>query len=387
MLWFQNNISKLVGVLTLILLFALSSNAQTTVTVQDPAFNSALCNFTPTSMTAGCLQLDTVLSLSANGNIVLQNKNITNADEIVFFKNADTIRLSFNNLTSLPVDISRFRHLNRLSVTNNQLTVAPTIHYTNPVTGDTAIKFVYLLNNKITSLPASWDSYNYMTQVIDLRNNELQQIPTFANYPEMRRLDLRDNRLGFEYLIPIKQNPRWTSSIFSLFPQKQFPVTMDTLVKIGQVLHVNISSGLPSNEYTLLIDNRNIEVNRTGDFYIAINSIADTGQYWFKIRNDSFPSTSDFLKSEFKNVKIDPENDKYKDVVVFSPNGDGNADVVYIEGTGTASIINKNGVTVLSNINLPYIWNGTDKNGKLLNPSLYYIQKSDGTILKALLIN
>ncbi len=373
--------------LTLTSLCIVSANAQTTVTVQDPAFNSALCNFTPASMTAGCLQLDTVKTLTADGNVVMMNNGITNADEIVFFKNADTIRLSGNNLTSFPVDISRFRKLERLSLANNQLTTAPSIHYTNSVNGNVAIKLVYLMNNKISNLPASWNTYNGITQVIDLRNNELEQIPTFINYPEMRRLDVRDNRLSFECLIPITQNPRWATSIFSLFPQKQFPVTMDTLVKIGQVLHVNISTGLPSNEYTLLIDNRNIEVNRTGEFYIPINSVADTGQYWFKIRNDNFPSASDFLKSEFKNVKIDPENDKYKDVVVFSPNGDGNADVVYIEGSGTATIINKNGVTVLSNVTLPYIWNGTDKNGKLLIPSLYYIQKSDGSILKALLIN
>jgi len=293
-------------------------------------------------MDATCNQLDTVKTLSAIGNIEFNNRNITNADEAIYFKNADSLRLTYNQLTSFPQDISRFRHLQKLHLGNNQLTRAPDIHYVNSVTGDTAIKFVYLLNNKITTIPTSWNSYNSITQVIDLRNNELQKIPTFINYTQIRRLDIRDNKLPFEYLIPITQNPRWGIGNFALFPQKQFPVNMDTVVKIGQVVYVSVSSGLSSNEYTLIKDNRNIETNRTGEFTIPIYTEADTGQYWFKVRNDNFAANSDFLKSEFKNVRLDRSNEKNKDVIIISPNGDGNGDSAYLNGTGQAKIINKN---------------------------------------------
>ncbi|WP_018342722.1 hypothetical protein [Cytophaga aurantiaca] len=385
MLWFQNNISKIIFIAAGVLLQAFNSHAQLIV-VQDPAFRNALCTFSPSSMNANCHKLDTVKALIASGNIVLNGMGISNADEIIYFKNADTIRLANNNLTSFPINITRFRHLNRLSLANNQLVNAPDIHYTNALSGDTAIKFVYLLNNKISYLPPSWNAYNSMTQVIDLRNNELKKIPTFINYPEIRRLDLRDNHLTFEYLVPIMQNPRWSTSNISLFPQKNFPVELDTFVKIGDVLHVTISTGLASNEYTLLLDNTVKETNRTGDFYIAINTAADTGKYSFKIRNDNFPGTSDFLSSEIKNIHLQPINEKHKEVIIFSPNGDGNGDVVFVDGIGSAKIVNKNGVEIQS-ISLPYIWDGTDKNGKILTPGLYYIQKSDGSVLKALLIN
>lgn len=385
MLWFQNNISKIIFIALGMFLQAFQSHAQLVV-VQDPAFRNALCAFSPLSMNGNCHKLDTTEALTAAGNIVLNGMGISNANEIIYFKNADTIRLANNNLTSFPINIARFRHLNRLSLANNQLTNAPDIHYTNALSGDTAIKFVYLLNNKISYLPPSWNDSNSMTQVIDLRNNELKQIPTFSNYPEIRRLDLRDNYLPFEYLIPIKQNPRWLTSNISLFPQKYFPVSLDTFVKIGDVLHVNISTGLTSNEYFLLLDNVVMDTNRSGEFYIAINSAADTGKYSFKIRNDSFPASSDFLSSEIKNVQLQPINEQRNDVIIFSPNGDGVSDVVFIDGTGSAKIINKNGVE-LQNITLPYIWEGNDKYGKASSPGLYYIQKSDGSVLKALLIN
>jgi hypothetical protein len=384
MLWFQNNISKILFLVTVILLHAFHSHAQL-IDVQDPSFRSALCSQYPLSMNAGCTKLDTVQALAENTNIVLNNKGISNANEIVYFKNADTLRLSSNNLTNFPADISKFRHLVRLNLSNNQLISAPEIHYTNLFSGDTAIKLVYLLNNKISTLPPGWYTPNNLTQVIDLRNNELEQIPSFTNYTQFRRLDLRDNRLPFEYLIPITQNPRWNVGSFSLFPQKEFPLAIDTLAKTGDVFHINVSTGLASNEYTLIKDNRNIETNRTGDFTITFNSVADTGVYWVKIRNDNFPASADFLATEKKHIQWD-HNEKHKDVIIFSPNGDGNEDVVYIDGSGAAKIINKNGME-LQSISLPYIWSGTDKNGKMLAPGLYYIQKSDGTVLKALLIN
>jgi hypothetical protein len=379
MLWSQNNISKTVGFILCIFIGGCGAFAQL-VPVKDPAFRTKLCGLSPSVMDATCNQLDTIKALSANRNLIFNSANLSNVDEVVYFKNTDTLRVANNQLTSFPHDLSRFQHLQRLQLSNNQLTTAPNIHYVNAISGDTAIKLVYLLNNKITTIPASWNSYNAMTQVIDLSNNELQKIPTFINYPQIRRLDLRNN------LIPIMQNPRWAISNISLFPQKPFPVKMDTLVKIGQVLYVSISSGLSSNKYTLLKDNKIIETNRTGEFTISIYTESDTGKYWFKIRNDNFVASSDSLQSEFKNVTLDRTNEKDKDVIIFSPNGDGTADVAYLNGIGQAKIINKNGIEI-QNITLPYIWNGIDKKGQMQIPGLYYVQSSDGSVLKVLMVN
>lgn len=363
------------------------------IPINDPSFNTYLCNNFSLAMNGDCSLLDTVKATSEYTGLIkihLSNKGITNADELIYFTEVDTIYLNQNKLISFPTDLSSFRSLGRLNIAFNRLTVAPDIHYTNSISGDTAVKLVYLQQNRISSLPPSWYAPNPYTQVIDIDNNDLTSVPDFVNYPQIKRLDLKENRLAFEDLIPIMSHPSWASEEFTFFPQKEFEVDIDTLVKVGDKIVVDISTGLSSNEYFILKNGRGIDDNRTGVFEIEINSEDDLGEYWFKVKNDSFPDPSNFLASLKYNVALDineiSQEDKIKegDVYVFSPNGDGVADSFLIEGEGEVQILNKNGQQLRAE-QLPFNWLGDDDSGVLSPPGLHIIKINENEFLKVLI--
>lgn len=386
MWWLQSKIVKVISSVLGIVFLSINTYAQF-VTVKNPILNAYFCSDFSNAMNVGCTQLDTVKAESLYTNIYKiqqSGKGISNADEVLFFKNVDTIYLNNNNLTSFPTDISRLRSLVRLNLAANQLTVAPSIRYTNAVSGDTAVKLVYLQANKISVLPASWYTPNLITQVIDLRSNELTGIPTFQDYPEIRRLNVAENHLDFEDLIPVKLNPRWLTSQFDLFPQKAFYIANQELDPGDNVFIQAPGTVLPTNTYSLLKDGVEIEVSTSGTFSISNIQPEQAGWYTIQVRNSNFPNASDYLESVpfYLDVRVITK----KNVVTFSPNGDGVADVVFIDGNGTAKIINKGGIEVHT-ISLPYEWDGKDKYGNNLEPGIYYISKSDGSVLKALLVN
>lgn len=375
-------------ILTLsILLLSLRIYAQE-IEVQDTVFANWLCDRVELAMDATCKKLDTVKAVNEYPELpelALANKGITNANEVVYFVHIDTLFLNSNALTSFPTDLSRFRSIEKLNLNFNKITIAPDIRYTNAVTGDTAVKLFYIGFNNLETLPESWFNPNPYTQVIDIRNNDIKDIPTFVDYPEIRRLDIRENDLGFEELIPIKQHPRWETDQFDLFPQSEFDLDIDTLITLGEVVTVNIGTGLASNKYALMKDDSKIDDNTTGTFDIYLNEVEDLGEYWVKISNDSFPDPSEFLRSKaFTFVEKPEEPITEKGVLVFSPNGDGIADYILIEGEDDAIFYNKNGME-LRKESLPYKWYGDDKKGALQEPGLYVVQKSDGSFIKILI--
>ena len=394
--------------LTYFLLFFGSLGFAQTIVVQDAILRDLLCSRLPLAMDASCELVDTVKAESEYEGIYqihLSNKGIETADELLYFKNVDTIQLNQNLLTSFPSNLSGFRSLGHLNLSSNQLTTAPDISYTNTLSGDTAVKLFYIKNNNLSSLPASWYLPNAYTQVVDLYKNYLTEIPSFIDYPEIRRLDVRENLLGFEELIPIQNHPEWGVEQFDLFPQKSFPLDVDTLVSLGETVTFQVSANESSNTYTLLKNNSNYITNTTGVFELPFVEESDTGSYWIKIRNSNFPDQSDFLSTVTVSVRlrettdptpepdiVDPDPDvvvepvaKEKDMFVFSPNDDGNFDSFFIKGQGLAKIYNKAGVIVRKE-QLPFRWHGFNENGEKLQPGIYIIEKEDGEYLKVFIV-
>ncbi len=76
---------------------------------------------------------------------------------------------------------------------------------------------------------------------------------------------------------------------------------------------------------------------------------------------------------DFNNYKTVHVADKCSDV--FSPNGDGVSDIFFIEGTGTVSIRNKQGVLVRE-CSLPCYWDGNDQNGSPVAIGIYSLSFS-----------
>lgn len=63
---------------------------------------------------------------------------------------------------------------------------------------------------------------------------------------------------------------------------------------------------------------------------------------------------------------------------IFSPDGDGRFETFFIEGTGTAKIYQPGG-RLIKTLTLPAYWDGTDKNGQLVNAGYYAIIINDST--------
>ena len=72
-----------------------------------------------------------------------------------------------------------------------------------------------------------------------------------------------------------------------------------------------------------------------------------------------------------RNTKCDP---------VFYPNGDGIADIYFIENNGTAKIYNKNGDLVKELRKSASAWDGTDTTGKEAPTGLYIIVIGNNTL-------
>lgn len=359
------------------------------IKVQDDAFAEVLCEKFPLAMDAGCIMLDTLAARDVYTGVYemrLNGRGISSADEVVFFTEADTLWLGNNELSTFPMDLSMFKSLGRLSLFDNKLTEAPNIKYTNVNDVDTAVKLVYLQGNLISELPPSWSEANSMTQVVDLENNNLSSISAFHNYDQIRRLDLRSNKLGFESLVPVISNPKWGQEQFDLFPQKEFEVDIDTTVTIGSVQYVDISANYPTNIYCLKKDGVPVISNSEGVFEIQIDSISDAGVYSFEIRNSNFVGPDEVLFSKAYELRIYTEgsNVSENDVGVFSPNGDGVSDSYFVKGSGKASFLDKSG-RELRVEQLPFEWSGDDSSGKRLAPGLYIIERAKGDLEKVII--
>ena len=343
---FQNNI-------VIFLLSLATSGLSQYVTVNDTLFAQDLCKRFPLVMSADCRQLDTLKTLTEYQNverIQFTGKGYTNIDEILYFKNVDTIYFNMHKINTFPSDISGFTSLNWLNLANNELTVLPTIFYRNELNQGYGTRHIYANNNLIDSLPPSWYSENNMVFIVHMKSNNLKNVPSFNNYSVIKRLNLIENELGFEELVPILNHPNKANINFELFPQKPFSVDIDSMVRVGQTISANIATGLSSNNYYLFKDNQVIDSTRSGVFNIKIDAESDTGQYHFRVRNDNFTGEAEYLESKRVNVKLKPSLKviNKKNVFVFSPDGDGNVDSFWIEGEGALTIYNKVGQEILT---------------------------------------
>lgn len=361
------------------------------VEIKDPVLKQFFCDNYSFAMDNDCLLLDTALlntTITEPQFIEIRGAGMQSADELTYFKAADSIFIDQNELTKFPSD---FRALNwfpeRLTLNENQLTEAPT-YLDNGLTGTNlvGIKLFYLTGNLVQELPSEWDFMtNNRTLVLALNDNQLTDCPNFNGLSEIRRLALFNNYLDFEDLIPIKNNPRYgvNGSNFQLFPQLPFRINFSQFTySIGSETSISIARNTSGNNYYLLKDSVIIDSNQTGEFTINFSSDDDFGVYSAQIRNDEFTGKNDFLFSE-DYVLTRMLNEK-NDVIIFSPNGDGLDDDLLIEGKGEATFLNNNGKIVRQEV-LPFLWQGDNKKGKTLEPGFFVIMKENGEFLEVLI--
>lgn len=353
------------------------------VPVTDTVVRQFFCENYPEAMSSDCSLLDTALlnsTFTTPQLINLNNSGVKDLEELLYFKAADTLFFRFNDLTEFPSDLRSVFPIRRLDLRGNSLTEVPTYLVDEANRYRRGIALIYFYGNQIAELPSEWSGSNKSTQVIDLRNNFLSDLPTFVEYEELRALRISYNFLSFEDLIPIKANPRYDATSYQFFPQKPFDLFINRLAySEGESITINVDRGLPSNHYFLMKDNVEIDSNRTGEFKLRFKKGEDFGEYAVRIRNDEFLGKDDYLES----MKYDFKRILYKkdDVYIFSPNNDGIEDDFSVDGEGRMVIVDERGSEVRSE-KLPFVWKGDDSQGSPLPPGLYLLKKENQELLQ-----
>lgn len=117
-----------------------------------------------------------------------------------------------------------------------------------------------------------------------------------------------------------------------------------------------ITGGIPPFTYELVTSS-----TRKNITYPLVENI-EAGNYFLKVVDSKFCSaTDDFILNKIDNC--DP---------VMTPNGDGVTDTYYIEKKGKVSVYDLQR-TLVNTLQAPIVWDGTDRNGALLDAGFYIL--------------
>lgn len=364
-----------------LLVFVGQIKAQTIV-VKDTLFAKELCNDFPLAMDPTCRLLDTIVARANYSTAPIEfrafNLGITDATELKYFSGIDSLYLNRNKLQSF-IPLSNFPELRRLHIPFNNLTQAPEINYAN-----SKLNLVFIQDNQITDLPEGWKLPNTNINGINISNNLLTSVPDFEGYLNMALLYVFGNSLSFSHLVPLKKHPKYNETNWKLFPQKAFFITDDLEVIPNKTVSISVKDKTGGNSYFLYHNGVLKDSNTVGDFPLLITGESESGTYKVIVKNELFTKPSQILESQEFNISVNyPSQFKEKDVLLFSPNGDGIGDELYIDGEGICTVYDASGKEIIVG-NLPFIWNGRSSTGIKANPGMYYI-KTDARFYKALL--
>lgn len=359
------------------------------ISVKDDAFRTYLCNSINRVMNDDCTMLDTNIAQTDEtiSRLSLTGLGVSDISEVIYFTQLDSIIANKNvNLKTIP-NIYNLEKLRSLNMSNTSVEIAPDLIFINPLdsTQNVAPFSIHLRFCAIHTLPNSWYLKNEVTEYIHMQGNQLTSVPDFLNVTNIRTLNIFDNNLSFKELIPITYHPRYEIANFDMFPQNNFEVDFPEVAFTNETININISRELPSNTYFMFKGNELLEQNNTGEFTVSVSSLEDEGSYHFEIRNSNFTGEDEFLSSGNYELKVMNESLKKKDLLIFSPDGDGELDFLTIDGEGEAIFYTSDGQEILSE-SLPFDWTGNDEKGELANSGIYVIEKSNGEFIKVLLL-
>lgn len=352
------------------------------VKVNDPVFAEGLCDRLPLAMNATCDSLDIAKATSeypevAQKAVFFSDLGIKDASEIVYFTGLDKVYLNQNQLSEVP-DLSQFTAMTWLNFNRNQLSEAPDLFLPNL----SDLDWLYFEKNEISNLDDWFGKTHMNIKSIHLGGNQLSSLPELHTYPELIILKAYSNNLGFNSLVPLKSSPKYSDK-FELFPQNEFPVLSNQVRQLGEDWIISLEHDHNANRYELFKNGDKIRESTNGIFNLTGLEKSDQGDYYVLIRNSNFNASDEYLRTNTVSLHL-ADDKSLGDVSLFSPDGDGIADFVLLQGSGDFEIFDESGAVVRKGT-LPFSWNGDNKSGLPVTPGMFYVKKSDGTFQKILL--
>ncbi|WP_299247411.1 LRR-like protein [uncultured Cytophaga sp.] len=231
------------------------------------------------------------------------NNALTSVPNLSQLLNLNILFLTNNNITNLP-DISTLINLKSLIIGNNPFTTLPDfspnnqllelhVHQTNStqikgLSQLTKLTKLYCWNNSITDL-SDLSSNTTLTGLFAF-SNKLNQLPTLTNKPNLNSVEIADNYLTFEDLLPLAGIT--TLSDFSYSPQDSVGIHTNVSVREYSTLALSFieDAAITNNTYTWYKGNQIISTNQTQALNIPKASKNNEGAYYVKYTNPILPA-------------------------------------------------------------------------------------------------
>jgi hypothetical protein len=261
-------LKKILGLLS-IALIALSAKSQY-VTIPDTAFANAIKERFPDIITGH--SLDTVLAATKNMSFSVTNRGtIENLEGLQYFKSLNTFNASHNKISHVP-NISNNK-LVSLNLSNNNIKNLPSLANLPNLTN------LYIGSNSIEKIVGIESLVNL--KIFIAGNNQITELPDFSALQNLENVGLRNNLLPWEQIISITHYKNF-NSVFYVFPQLELTPKDTLYLTEGDKFELvyPFDQNIPGLRYTFQKNNSiNFLISDTNTYTIEAVSLNDAGIY------------------------------------------------------------------------------------------------------------
>ncbi len=297
-----SNISDLTGIQYFTSVFKIDASNNNLTTIPDISATTSLQYlFLNNNKLTQLPNLSTLVNL-----LQLQafNNKLTSLPALNNLKSLDQLYITTNSLTSFP-DISNLTQIRYLIIGDNPFGSLPDfspntnllelhVHETNiseikGLASLTKLTRLYCWQNNISDLSAL--SGNTTLIGFYAFSNNLSALPTLTNKPNLNDVEVANNKLTFEDLLPLTTMPNVVSGIFSYSPQDSVGVYTPETIRLRHpiTLAMTEDAGVASNKYVWHKDSTIVNAS-TGTLRVASAQASDSGAYFVTITNPSLPN-------------------------------------------------------------------------------------------------
>lgn len=260
------------------------SYAQPFVDVQDTNLQTVMCNWYPSAMANSCTQIDLSQKSFIDDTLNLYNQNIEDITPLLQLDHVLRLEVGENNIDTITSDFTAMTSLQYLDISLNDFNQIPDFSTlpdgveelrANNLDGDFFPELASVKNSLIR---------------LELRWNDIQELPDMSIFSQLDQADLQRNRLTFTDIVPLKADPDYDTK-YIVFPQQQvyvdLPLGTQVLPK-GNTFQMKLMIDVPHEEnvYEWYKDGQLIETTEEPIFYIHNITEVDEGEYQAVIRNN-----------------------------------------------------------------------------------------------------